>query len=309
MILTILALLVGVAWLMAVAIPSLMAAHVETGVAVLHRQISLTGSWASRVVPARWVNSVSEVPLIALLAGLLILGTWAFFGILEDVMMGDPITGLDKRIFSSLQGLRTPLIDQMMVFVTGLGDHKVVMPVVLTGLVVMAVLQRWRAAWYLLLAVVGAAVFVGGVKRVIHRPRPISLYDGLAEYSFPSGHATMSVVLYGFLAFLLTYAAPPRWRRAVCFVALAVILLIAFSRIYLGAHWLSDVLAGLAFGVAWVAVLALFYVRVEPQPLPAAAVGTMLVAVMIAASAVHAVRDAESHRYAPTGPPLAAPAR
>ena len=299
MIAMLLAALVAAAWVLAVAVPSMLARPIAATLGVVHRQLDRGDGLARRLVPARWSTGLAELPLVALLAALLIAGVWAFFGIMEDVVTGDPIVGLDKRVYAHLQGLRSAPFDALLIAITGLGDQKVVIPVAGAGLVTLLALRRFRAGWYLTLAIIGGALFVGGVKRVIARPRPVSIYDGVAEYSFPSGHAAMSVVLYGFLAVLLAYGSPRPFRRGVAFAALALVGLIAFSRVYLGAHWLSDVLAGLAFGVAWVALLAIFYVRTAPAPVPVAPLAAVLLATVIAAGTIHTLRDAsaEAHRY------------
>ena len=95
------------------------------------------------------------------------------------------------------------------------------------------------------------------IKAALQVPRPEGFAAVATSYSFPSGHAAMSTVIYGFLAVLLAPALRAGWRwLAVCAAALLVCA-IAFSRLYLGAHWLADVLAGVGLGSAWVAVLAI----------------------------------------------------
>lgn len=252
------------------------------------------------MVPQGWAARLLDLPLIVLLAIPLVLGLWGFFGILEEVAEGDSIVDLDKIVYEFLRQLRSAPFDRAMITITGLGDAYVVMPVMIAGLIALAAFKRWRAALYLMTATAGAGIFVAGVKRFIQRPRPVSIYDGLAEYSFPSGHACMSVVLYGFLAMLLIQAASPTWRRRIAFAALVLIGLIAFSRIYLGAHWLSDVAAGLAFGVAWVALLTILYLRHDADPAPARVFAAVLLAAFAIAGYIHTTRDAtkEASRYA-----------
>ena len=96
-------------------------------------------------------------------------------------------------------------------------------------------------------------------KWTLHRPRPIDIYHGVSSWGFPSGHTTMSVVIYGFLAVLLLRSFRSGWRWIPFVFALGFSLLIAFSRIYLGAHWLSDVLGGMALGWVWVTLLGAIY--------------------------------------------------
>ena len=292
--------LLAAVWLVTWVLPKAIAPAMTRAVEGAHRQFARSDSWLSRQVPKALIGPLTDGPLIAALAVALILGVWAFFALLEDVVTGDPIIGIDKTVYLSLQHVRHAWVDTVMVGMTELGDSKVVIPVSAAAVLILLALMRWRAAAFVLIATAGASAFVGGLKEVIHRPRPVSIYDGLAHYSFPSGHASMSVVLYGFLAFLLAYGAPASWRRGIAFAALSLIALIAFSRVYLGAHWLSDVLAGLAFGVAWVAGLAIVYLRASPRPMPFALFASCLMVALVAAGSWHMVHDlsAETKRYA-----------
>ena len=301
MILTlILMLIVGLAWFAVAVLPSLAAGLATRSINAINRHLDRDESFLARRVPQGWAARLLDLPLIALLAIPLVLGLWAFFGILDEVADGDSLVDLDKIVFEFFRQLRSAPFDRAMIAITGLGDARVVMPVTLAGLLALAALKRGRAALYLMAATAGAGVFVAGVKRFIARPRPVSIYDGLAEYSFPSGHACMSVVLYGFLAILLMQAATPAWRRVIAFAALVLIAMISFSRVYLGAHWLSDVVAGLAFGVAWVALLTLLYLRGDAKPAPVPVFASVLLAAFAIAGYIHTNRDVakETTRYA-----------
>lgn len=301
MILTLILILIAVsAWLAATVLPSFVAGLATRSITAINRHLDSDESFIARLVPQGWAARLLDLPLIVLLAIPLVLGLWAFFGILDEVADGHSIVNLDRMVFDFLGSLRSAPFDRAMIAITGLGDANVVMPVTLAGLLALAAFKRRRAAVYLIMATVGAAVFVAGVKRVIQRPRPVSIYDGLAEYSFPSGHACMSVVLYGFLGMLLIQAAPPTWRRVIAFVTLLLIAMISFSRIYLGAHWLSDVAAGLAFGVAWIALLTILYLRQDANPAPAPAFAAVLLVAFAVAGYIHTTRDLakETSRYA-----------
>ncbi len=122
--------------------------------------------------------------------------------------------------------------------------------------------RAWRTAAYWLGAIAGASALNTVVKVALHRARPGELlYTGSSAFSFPSGHSTVNIVLYGFLAFLIARELQPARRLAIAFAAASFVLLIAFSRLYLGAHWFSDVVGGLAFGMAWIIALGFSYLR------------------------------------------------
>lgn len=217
-----------------------------------------------------------ESRALLILAGLLIVAAWGFFGVLEDVLTRDPLVLIDSATYHFLQGLRTPFGDAIMIALTELGDAAVTLLVVSAALIWLLAQRAWHPAAYLLAAVGFAAALTVAIKAGLHLPRPTPLYQGINAFSFPSGHATMSMASYGFLAVLAARELPARGRLVVLTATFLLVILIAFSRLYLGAHWLSDVLAGLAFGTAWLALLGIAYLR---HPAPAfSARGLMVVA-------------------------------
>jgi undecaprenyl-diphosphatase len=203
-----------------------------------------------------------EARTLALSAALLVGAAWLFFGILEDVVTGDPLLLADSAIYHMLQELRTAPGDAVMIAITELGDTTVVAAVTLVVLLWLMWKRAWRTAAYWLIAIAGASALNSAIKVALHRARPGELLSsGWSAFSFPSGHSTVNVVLYGFLAFLIARDLHPAWRLMVALGAALLIFLIASSRLYLGAHWFSDVIGGLAFGSAWLALLGMSYLR------------------------------------------------
>lgn len=231
-------------------------------------------TWAS-VHDARWSRVIlglldpsrPDMRALALLTVVFITSAWLFFGILQDVVSGDPLVRADTAIYNALQDLRTAPGDAVMIAFTELGDTFVVAAVTVAILLWVAWRRTWRTAGYWLVAIAGAAAIHTAIKLAIHRPRPAELFHtGASAFSFPSGHSTANTVLYGFLAFLIAIGVRPAWRIPVVFAATLIALLIAFSRLYLGDHWFSAVTGGLAFGTAWIAVLAFSYLRKPVEP-------------------------------------------
>ncbi|WP_280548031.1 MULTISPECIES: bifunctional DedA family/phosphatase PAP2 family protein [unclassified Halomonas] len=221
----------------------------------------------------------------ALLVGAAILAgsLWLFLGILEDIVTGDPLVQANQAVFHFLQGLRTTWGDHLMLAITELGDSVIV--VILTGVMLGWLLwcRAWQAAGYWIAAIGGAALFTPLIKWAVHWPRPTALYSGWEAFSFPSGHATLNAVLYGFLGFLIARELSPRRRVWVISSVSVPVMLIAFSRLYLGAHWLADVIAGIAVATAWVTLLAIGYTRHRPRSLdPRGLVGVALLTLAIA---------------------------
>ncbi|MFK5926328.1 MAG: VTT domain-containing protein [Desulfuromusa sp.] len=207
------------------------------------------------------IAAKSKKRLLVLLCLVLIAASWVFLGVVEDLLSGDPLIQADQAVYNFLQALRSPWGDSLMVAVTELGDALSNTAVVIVVLLFLLLHKQLRTAAYWLLAVGGGIGLVQLFKWSLHRPRPIDIYHGVSSWGFPSGHTTMSVVVYGFLAILLIRSLSPRWRWLPFVFAFGVSLLVAFSRIYLGAHWLSDVLGGMALGWVWVTLLGVIYLH------------------------------------------------
>ncbi|HRZ23809.1 MAG TPA: VTT domain-containing protein [Candidatus Contendobacter sp.] len=168
-------------------------------------------------------------------------------------------SGLDLSLYHFFQELRTPWADALMVFTAGLGDYPVTLPV---SLVVFGWLL-WRrnhpAAWHWLAALGFGMVTNLLFKGLLPVSSPAEVSQGVLGYSFPSSHATFSTLVFGFLAVLIAREIPLARRWIVYLAAALIIVPIAFARLYLGIHWLTDTLAGLCVGLIWVAALGLAY--------------------------------------------------
>jgi len=203
---------------------------------------------------------------LVILAVAVILAAWAAGEILEDLVPGHPLQAADRWTFTTLRALRTAAVDQVMITLTEGGDTLVVWGVALSAGAWLAWKRAWRPLVYGLAAVGGGSLINSAIKLAVHRARPTDLHlAGASAYSFPSGHSTTNAVLYGFLLILM--ARQVALRRLAPVVAACVLFVgaICFSRLYLGAHWLSDVAGGLVFASAWLVLLARLYHR-QPAP-------------------------------------------
>jgi membrane protein DedA with SNARE-associated domain/membrane-associated phospholipid phosphatase len=206
-----------------------------------------------RLTPGQYLGLHLTVGLLAAAGGL-----WLFGGLAEDLLTGDPIVRFDRALDDYLHAHATPPLTTFFLIVTAFGSIEAI---ALLGVVVAAALA-WRRKWNFLVtwlaAVTGGAVLNQLLKGIFARPRPHFEHPLLVEtsYSFPSGHAMESFVAYGMLAYFAVLALRSWESRvaAVCGAALLVVL-IGFSRMYLGVHYLSDVLAGYAAGGVWLSAL------------------------------------------------------
>ncbi len=182
----------------------------------------------------------------------------AFVGIAKLVLEG-PLQPADDQFLRVVAAYRTPLLTKVALQATMLGTGTVLVVLVLVTSSFLW-LTRHRHSTYLLLAsFFGSWILNTVLKDVFDRPRPevVSHLATFASYSFPSGHAMSAMAAYGAIALLITRLEHgPRARLATWLLAALVILGIGASRIYLGVHYASDVLAGYAAGLAWVAFAA-----------------------------------------------------
>ncbi|MDA8255318.1 MAG: HAD-IC family P-type ATPase [Betaproteobacteria bacterium] len=248
-----------------------------------------------------WLLGADSPKAFLVVAAVLVVGgAWLLFGVMEDIISHDPLVDVDVWVFHLLQALRIPPLNNVMVAITELGDSQVLLPVIVAALVWFVVRRLWLTAGYWIAAVGVAELLAGVIKLALHRPRPQLMYAGVEQFSFPSGHAVMSTAVYGFLAYLLLRRASATWRRAGAAATVSLIVLIGFSRLYLGAHWLSDVLGGLAFGVAWVAALAMAYEYQSQESLRVRALAVLMAGVFSVAALTHMATGhrADVERYA-----------
>ncbi len=168
----------------------------------------------------------------------------------------------DPRVLSFLVSHRTPWLTGLAKALTWLGSGFVLWPVVIiAGLG----LWRWRRRWPLAvlpaLSLAGAAAWCVLIKVLVGRPRPpasdwLGTFDG---WSYPSQHSAQALAAWGMLAFTVMAGRSLRTRTLLTAGALLIAFAVGLTRLYLGAHWMTDVLAGWALGGAWVCLLIICY--------------------------------------------------
>lgn len=184
-----------------------------------------------------------------------------FAFIAHSVYVHGWITQLDLPIFYLLQSFRSDPLDHLMISITFLGDHRGL--VIASGIIFLVFLYR-RAFW--------TAIHWGGltaailltaklIKWVIHAKRP-ELYQKADIFSsFPSNHVSLSFALFGFSAILIATELTAKWRKIPYLIVSILISLIALSRIYLGVHWLSDVIGAFFLSFCYIMVFTVSYRR------------------------------------------------
>jgi membrane-associated phospholipid phosphatase len=220
------------------------------------------------------VSRRTELALRLGVGALLLIGTaWVFGAIAEDVATGDRITVLDVVLARWLSEHATPTLTPWMLLVTDLHSTIAVSCYAAVAAAALAWRRQWRRLLTVFVCVAGGLTLNVLMKLAFHRARPV-LDDPLLTltgYSFPSGHVAGSTLMYGLLvAWVFACTRSPRLRLAALLAATGAIALVAFTRMYLGVHYLSDVVAAFAEGVAWLALclsaLAVFWGRAPMRP-------------------------------------------
>jgi undecaprenyl-diphosphatase len=206
----------------------------------------------ARLSPAEFLGLDLTIGAIILFGGV-----WIFGWIAEDVVTGDPLTVVDMEIAVWLHLHATPTLTDAMKFISLLASWPVVMGICLS-MAVYFVRKRSHFRLLALILTIPVGMFLTVLLKIaFHRSRPT--WDDpilmIETFGFPSGHSMAATLLYGFLAaFGVRKAQAWRWRVLAVLAAGMLIVLIGFSRLYLGVHYLSDVLAGMAAGSAWLAL-------------------------------------------------------
>jgi undecaprenyl-diphosphatase len=205
-----------------------------------------------------WVGSHELAVIVALL--LVCGGVWAFVEIADEVQEGET-ADLDRRIILALRNpddLSDPIgsrgIEEMMRDFTGLGGVAMVTLLAAAATLYLWIERKTGAMWFVLIAVLGGLAVSLLLKAGFDRPRPDLVPHGSHVYttSFPSGHSIMSAVTYLTLGALLARFHEGRLQKAFFLgVAVAITLAVGCSRVYLGVHWPTDVLAGWTVGGTW----------------------------------------------------------
>lgn len=184
-----------------------------------------------------------------------ILATWFFSEIAETVIAGKT-QAFDVAVLRFLGAHRTHSVDELMLEITALGTGTVVMMIVAISGLFLALTRHRYSALLLLVATAGGLALNLVLKLFFNRPRPHVIVWGTnaVSSSFPSGHAMSATIVYSTVAYLAARLARKMWQRwAVMIFAAVIIMLISLSRLYLGVHYPSDVLAGSVVGLAWAA--------------------------------------------------------
>lgn len=177
------------------------------------------------------------------------------FLLLAVAIQRPEVQDADLLILAVLMYMRTSTATAFFRFITFFGTATFFYPA--TGFLGIAFYtwRRWRGFLGVMLAMIIANIIMEGLKGYYHRPRPtLGPIETVPGYSFPSGHAMLGTLFFGLLALWLLKVCPARYRPGVIPATVLFLALLGFSRLYLGVHYPTDVLAGYAAGTACLAL-------------------------------------------------------
>ncbi|MEN8206851.1 MAG: VTT domain-containing protein [Pseudomonadota bacterium] len=224
---------------------------------------------------------------LAILSVLFFITLWILLLISRQVLYGHGFDGIDSYIFHSLEDLRTPWIYKATIFITQFGDQTLLAFVIAGSSAWLFWKRDTKAAWHWLAVYVATGLLTWLLKSTVHIDRPVDFQTG---FSFPSAHTSMSLAVYGFLALMIARELPVPRRWIPYSAAGLIVVLIAMSRLYLGVHWFSDILAGFSLGLAWVALIGIAYDRHPAPPLPVKRLLTVTLLLMTVTGIWHTQR-------------------
>lgn len=182
---------------------------------------------------------------------------WRF----ADELIEKELHKFDLIIIDWVQSFISVKHTKLMEFITFFGSFIAIIGIaILTIIIMLLKKKRWEALFFLI-AVLGSSFFNTILKWIFHRTRP-TIHPIIQEtgYSFPSGHSMVSFVMYGMLAYFSLFFFSKKWRAKIITIIFfsVLVLFIGLSRIYLGVHYPSDVIAGFSAGGAWLVICLIF---------------------------------------------------
>jgi membrane-associated phospholipid phosphatase len=201
-------------------------------------------------------RSIKQVPVKFLLAAVLFIVAVVVFSLLAKFAVVDKNHDFDEKVFFFLKAHTTPVVTQWMKAITFFGSTTFLFPAYV--ILISWLLFRGKKRWAIDISIIALSgeLMKQILKNTFRRHRPdLPLLESLQSYSFPSGHALSSFILFASIVYLLWHGTyKPVWRWSISILLILFSFLIGFSRIMLRYHYASDVIAGFCMGFAWVSL-------------------------------------------------------
>lgn len=172
------------------------------------------------------------------------------------------INHFDQNVLEYLFSLHNPFYNDFFSLITWAGSTEVVIFLTVVLVIWLVTTNKLPAAYMTLIIMIGSTVTTNVLKIIVARPRPFLAPYEVSTFSFPSGHATGALALYGVITYIVLRYQPKKiYRYSTLILTITLIALVGFSRVYLGFHYLSDVLAGYTVASVWLLGTTLFFRR------------------------------------------------
>ncbi len=189
------------------------------------------------------------------------------------IVLALPTTMVDIEFSEEIQEHNSPFLDTFMKAISWFGVTPVALSCVL-GSALLFFLFRYRQEALFIVSTLAVTLITFGIKILINRPRPtadlVNIVEHAKHQSFPSGHTSFYVTFFGFMTYLMLrhHQIPRAIRTAIITLSIFLVLSVPFSRIYLGAHWFTDVASGFIVGVLVLYVVIRIYLNYKQRPGP-----------------------------------------
>lgn len=232
------------------------------------------GAFAAHLISrasGRWTPTLigraeAFAPVVLLVVVGALFTAWAgdqFLDLAEMVRANNPaVRHVDTSVHDWALSERSSGSTAFFLLMTTIGSPAAITAIGICVGIALLITRRYRWVAYLAVTSIGGGLLDSELKRYFARARPdvAEMLRHASGYSFPSGHAMGSTVMFGALSyFAFRLIGRLRWRAAAVALASTLILSIAASRVYLGVHWITDVVAGIAAGLMWVAITTVSY--------------------------------------------------
>ena len=209
---------------------------------------NLVKFWREKVSP-KITSLIATVGIVGIVSCLLIIYVVAQ---ISDEVLDREAFAFDKSILLGIHAFTNPTLDRIMHFITGFNNPDFVSIVAGIAFVLLLIKRCYPEAKIFVIDCAGGVVLSYGLKSVFGKARPDLWQSAIEEvsFSYPSGHALGSTVLYGFLAYLFATRFP-QYSWLIYLLAVSLILAIGLSRLYLGVHWPTDIIGGYGIGFLW----------------------------------------------------------
>ncbi|WP_270180854.1 phosphatase PAP2 family protein [Alkalihalobacillus sp. CinArs1] len=204
-------------------------------------------------------SNYSKVSIALILGGFITIGAafFFFFSLAEDVAENEQFM-IDKLATRLISSIDTPALSGIMGKITEAGSVTwITIGTVLTLIYLLFISDKSKwVSFFLLVNMLGISGLTKGLKLLFERQRPdvLEKFDGTG-FSFPSGHSTGAITFYGFLFYLIVISnLKRRWKITINTILGVLTVTVALSRIFIGVHYLTDILAGLTLGLAWLLI-------------------------------------------------------